>query len=158
MQEAKSSDHDAGPEWELLLRVLVRGMLRAETIVTREEAMTVLPSCCDRRWFDAHVKKRQVAFVGEHALYRWGDVVAALNGTPRAPAAGADRYLTIEDAAAYLRCPSVAALRMAVARKHIAPSARRGRTLLFTRADLDAQIMKNGAGDVEGFAGGRPQK
>ena len=49
------------------------------------------------------------------------------------------RYLTTNEAAAYLRFPSVPAFRMAISRGHIQPTARRGRVLLFTKADLDEQ-------------------
>ena len=60
----------------------------------------------------------------------------------RARRAAADSgYLTADEAAAYVGFRSTNALRMAVSRKQLAPTARRGRTLLFTRADLDRQVL-----------------
>lgn len=128
----------------VLARVVLRGLLRSDTIVTRDEAMELLPPCCSRHWFDENVKSKQVAFVGGRALYRWGDVLASLSGerspaTPEGP-----RYLTVDEAAVYLRYASTNALRMAVARKQILPSARRGRAPLFTREDLDRQVSQKG--------------
>lgn len=144
MNEPKKNGDDPSIS-ALLLRVLARGLTPPHTLVTRDEAMELLPPCCSRHWFDENVKGKQVAFVGERSLYRWGDVTAALVGkhtTTVTGATGAERYLTVAEAATYLRYPSTNALRMALLRKQILPSARRGRMPLFTREDLDRQVAR----------------
>jgi excisionase family DNA binding protein len=49
------------------------------------------------------------------------------------------RYLTAEEAAAYLRVPSLKAF-YDFLRRHDVPTLRRGRQLLFDRQDLDAWL------------------
>jgi hypothetical protein len=120
-----------------LFRAFARATLQATSILTRVEAVAALPRGFTGEWLDAHVKPR---VVGDAEFFVWGDVLASLHpssATRRSSPAG---YMTCDEAAEYLGYRSAAALRMAVGRKQIAPTARRGRTLLFTRADLDRQL------------------
>jgi excisionase family DNA binding protein len=64
------------------------------------------------------------------------DELRKLNGRESPLAPGASPYLTADEAAVYLRFPSVQALRNAIPRVGI-PVVRRGRTLLFHRGQLD---------------------
>ncbi|MCP4499381.1 MAG: helix-turn-helix domain-containing protein [Deltaproteobacteria bacterium] len=50
------------------------------------------------------------------------------------------KFMSTKEAATYLGLPSPAALRMAIHRGHIQPTARLGRRLLFSQLDLDEQL------------------
>jgi Helix-turn-helix domain len=57
-------------------------------------------------------------------------------------------YLTSEEAAAYVRAPNARALRKWAQRHHVIPL-RRGRRLLFERADLDGELERHRWGQAK---------
>ena len=127
-------------ELNAILRVAARALVDGGTLLSREEAMALLPAGTPEAWLDERMRERVSSGDGIDLL-RWSDIVSALTGTAASEASDSP-YLNIHEAAAYLRYASVNALRMAISRKHVRPTARRGRTCLFTREDLDRQLRE----------------